>query len=140
MQNAEKEAVLGNLTADRMLQFLQKASSEIDKMVVKKANIPALTRLSNFIEDIIITSLDGLETKLVRFRLHKNICLVTQKLIEHCPVMNDASIDKLKFSAYLADERHCDREHRNTIIELCNWFMFKCKGTDLKQILYTTTH
>ena len=60
VRNAEKEAVLGMFTGDKMLKFLQKSSSEIEKMTRKKENFTALTRLSTFIEDIIITSLDGL--------------------------------------------------------------------------------
>ena len=93
--NAEKEAKLGTFTAERMIKFLQKASIDIDKMIKTKVNVPALTRLSNFIEDLIITSLDGFQAKDVRYQLHKSICQVLMKLVQHCPVWSDASIEKL---------------------------------------------
>ena len=54
---AEKESNLGIFTAERMVSFLQKVMVEFEK--VEKRDPVTLSKLSNFVEDVIVRSLSG---------------------------------------------------------------------------------
>ena len=73
-----------------------------------KVNLDGLVKLSTMIEQHIADSLDKERVPPVRFEIHKNICMTAAKLMQHCPVWQDSSIEKLQLSKYLTDEKHCD--------------------------------
>ena len=142
LANAQKKIEGNAFTSEKKIKFMQEVSEWVDKVNndPEKLDVSGLTKLSDVIEKPILDSLEEERVHAVRYELHKNICISSLKLMQHCPTWPDRSIENLQLSTYLTNEKHCSMEHNMAIAQLAGWLMERCKETKLKQILIDASH
>ena len=104
--NAQKKIDSNNFTSEKKITFMEEVSEWVDKAghITGNVDVSGLEKLSTMIEKHIAETLDKEKVHPVRFKLHKEICISASKLMQHCAVWKDSSIERLMQSVYLTNE------------------------------------